>query len=154
MAKYLKGANSLRRMLRRLPDDMRKELGGELEKIGNRLLGRAKAETPVRTGRLRSALRAKVLVKSLQLRLGLIGKAERRRLFYGYILEQGRAAKTVMIKRGPRAGRQMQISPISRERYNYVFGRREDFRRNELGKMRDALERVLGRVAKGVTLND
>jgi len=82
------------------------------------------------------------------LRLGLVTKATRRGRFYGYILDQGRAAKTVRIKRGPRAGAMMRISPIDRERYNFVFGRRADFQRNELPEMYKAVSRALEKQAR------
>lgn len=149
MASRTKGAASLRRLLRRLPDAMRDGLADELRAIGNRLLGRAKAETPRRSGRLAAALRVRVAAKTLMLTLGLLSKSDRRRFFYGYILDEGRAAKQVTIKRGPRAGSTMRISPIARERYNFVFGRRRDFQENEIPKLRGVLERVLSQVSRG-----
>jgi hypothetical protein len=148
MAGVVKGAASLRRLLRRLPDQSRQELGDELQRIGNRLLGRAKAETPVRTGRLRGALGVRVGIKTLQLRLGLLTKATRRERFYGYILDQGRAAKTVTIRRGPRAGATMRVSGIARARYEFVFGRRADFREQEVSRLRAVLDRVLARASR------
>ena len=148
MAGVVSGAASLRRLLRKLPDASRQELGQELQRIGNRLLGRAKAETPVRTGRLRAALGVRVGVKTLQLRLGLITKANQRRRFYGYILAQGRAAKTVTIRRGPRAGATMRVSGIAPSRYEFVFGRRADFREQEVSRLRKVLDRVLMRASR------
>lgn len=157
--------------MKKLPDELNSYLRGELEWIGGRLLGRSKAETPVRTGGLRNALAAKVTPKSLVLKLGLITKATRRRFFYGYILDQGRSAKVVMrmsrrsreawnsriAARSASARRRpkdlmhpMRVSPIDRERYNFVFGRRRDFINEGLPRLRAALERVLRRVSRGV----
>lgn len=148
MAAPVQGSASLRRLLRRLPDASRQELGEELQRIGNRLLGRAKAEAPVRSGRLRAALAVRVGVKTLQLRLGLLTAANRRKFFYGYILDQGRAAKTVTIRRGPRAGAVMRVSGIAPGRYEFVFGRRADFRENEVSRLRVVLDKVLARASR------
>lgn len=145
MVSAVKGAASLRRLLRKLPDAARQGLGDELKAIGERLLGRAKAETPVRTGRLRAALGMSVAVKTLQLRLGLIKKADRRRLFYGYILDQGRKAKQGVSK----SGRRWAVTAIPSSRYEFVFGRRRDFQQNEIPNMRKALDKVLIDAARG-----
>ena len=145
MASGVKGTASLRRLLRRLPDASRQALGDELKAIGERLLGRAKAETPVRTGRLRAGLGFTVAVKTLQLRLGLVKKADRRRFFYGYILDQGRKAKTGVSK----SGRRWAVSAIAPSRSEFVFGRRKDFQQNELAAMRKALERELIKASRG-----
>lgn len=142
----VKGAASLRRLLRKLPDESRKALGDELKAIGERLLGRAKAETPVRTGGLRAALGFRVGVKTLQLRLGLVKKADKRRYFYGYILDQGRKAKEGVSK----SGRRWRVTAIPASRYEFVFGRRRDFQQNEVPKLRTVLDRVLEQAARGV----
>lgn len=151
---YVKGAVSLRRILRRLPEAARIELAQEAEGIGARQLAKAKAETPVRFGWLRSALAFKVLPKTLVLRIGLLAKRDRRRNFYGYILDQGRRAQTVTAKRRTKNGEistyAMRIKGIDRERYNFVFGRRRDILQTELPKLRGVLDRVLSRAAAGV----
>lgn len=150
----VQGAGNLRKLLRRLPDAARKELAEEFTSIGARLLARAKAETPVRFGRLRNALSFRVAAKTLVLRLGLLTKRARRSNFYGYILDQGRAAKTVKIRRGPRKGATMRIRAIGQEQYNFVFGRRRDLQQNELPKLRRVLDRVLSRAAEGIKGDD
>lgn len=153
MASAVKGAASLRRLLRRLPDEARKQLADELNAIGQRLAGRAKGETPVLTGALRAALNFRVTPKTLQLRLGLVKKADKRRYFYGYILDQGRAAKTVRARRKRKDGTvttyDLRVSPIPQSRYEFVFGRRKDFQQNEIPKLRSVLDRVLLNAARG-----
>lgn len=154
MAGRIQGVLSLKRLLRRLPDVARQELGEELRDIGVRLLINARMETPVRKGALRRVLNYTVLVKSLQLRLGLIKKADRSRFFYGYILDQGRAAKTVKAKRrkqdGSYSSYMMKVSPIAQSRYEFVFGRRRDFQDNEVPRLRAVLNRILARAGQGV----
>jgi hypothetical protein len=149
----VKGAASLRRLLRRLPDASREELAIEFNAIGSRLLGRARAETPSRLGRLRAALDFKVLPKTLILRLGLITPKIRKRYFYGYILDKGRRARTVQVQRKNKNGSvssyALRVRGIDRERYNFVFGRRADLLENELPKLREVLNRVLRRASAG-----
>jgi len=150
----VKGAASLRRLLRKLPDAMRDDLAWELGDIGRRLLGRARAETPEKFGGLRSALNISVAPKTLVLKLGLLTKRLQRRYFYGYVLDQGRRSRVVEAKRRTPSGGistyAMRIRGISQERYNFVFGRRADFIRNELPKLRKSLHNVLSKVSKGV----
>ena len=62
MASRVKGAASLRRTLKRLPEASREELADTMNVIAFRLLGQARAEVPVRTGKLQSLLTAKLLV--------------------------------------------------------------------------------------------
>lgn len=150
----VRGATALRRTLRRLPPEMNAELGDEMNVIARRLLGRSKAEVPVRTGLLRSLLSAKVLTKSLTLRLGLVTRAAQRRGFYGYILDQGRRsqvarARRVNKKTGSVSRYTMHIRGIGRGRYDFVFGRLRDFRMNDLPRLRDVLTRVLRQAATG-----
>ncbi|MFN3424890.1 MAG: HK97 gp10 family phage protein [Novosphingobium meiothermophilum] len=153
MAGRVKGVGSLRRLLRRLPDAARMELSDELQAIGKRLTERAKAETPVKTGRLRAALNFKATVKGLQLRLGLIKKADQRRFFYGYILDAGRKAKVVKARRrradGSYSTYTINVKAIPASRYDFVFGRRKDFQVNEIPKLRTVLDRVLTNAARG-----
>lgn len=145
----VKGASSLRRLFRRLPDAAREEMATFLGGAGARLAGRARAETPRKTGELASKIGFKLAAKTLMLRIGLITKRDQRDYFYGYILDEGRRARRVRITRGPRAGATMNIPGISRERYNFVFGRRQDFVSNELPKFRSVMDRILLRAAQG-----
>jgi hypothetical protein len=150
----VKGAAQMKRTLRRLPEEAREELADTMTVIGNRLLGRARAEVPVRTGRLRSLLAARVLPRSLQLKLGLVTRGTQRKGFYGYILDAGRRARTVKAKRRTGTVYTLRVRGISSSRYDFVFGRRRDFLRNELDTLRQALNRVLGRVARGGGADD
>jgi hypothetical protein len=143
------GGPALKRTLRRLPESTRESLADTLTLIGNRLLLRARGETPIRTGGLRAALNYKVAAKTLKLTVGLVTKATKRRFFYGYILDAGRRAQTVKIRCGVRAGKNMRIKAIAPNRYDFVFGRRKDFVRNELPVMRQALIDGLQDAARG-----
>jgi len=148
----VEGASALMRTIRLLPETAREELGDALFLIGQRLLGRAKAGTPVKTGRLRNALSSKVARKSLNLRLGLVTKSAQRKFFYGYILDSGRRARTAKVTRRTAGGVSsyaMRVRGISRARYDIVFDRRRDLQTNEIPELRNVLDRVLGRAARG-----
>jgi hypothetical protein len=131
-----------------MPDESRDEIADALTDGGHQMLARAKAETPRRSGRLANALDVKVARRTLVLRLGLLTKRTQRDFFYGYILDRGRRAQTVTIKRGARKGSRMRIKAISKSRYDFVFGRRRDFSETILPKVRAALERALHNVIK------
>ena len=153
MASKVKGVAQLRKRLRQMPDFVRSDIAEELRASGQRMLARAKAEAPKRTGGLSGALSFKVAPKTLNMRIGLVTKAMRRKFFYGYILDQGRKAKTVQVKRRTKSGvtsYAMRVKAIPRNRYDFVFGRMRDFRTNELPHIRRALEKALSRVSRGV----
>lgn len=148
----VKGVARLRKRLRDMPDHVQADLRTEFEDIGTRLLARAKAETPTRSGGLAAALAVRVLPRSLNLKIGLITKAKRRKFFYGYILDRGRRAQVVKAKRRTAGGISvyaMRIRAIAPAKYDFVFGRRRDFLKNELPRLRRVFERSLARVSGG-----
>jgi hypothetical protein len=67
---------------------------------------------PARTGALRSGLSKKLLRGSMRLQVGIIGKPSNRRLFYGRIVEFGRKAQTVTVRRLRKGGRKAWLSAI------------------------------------------
>lgn len=148
----VRGAAKLRRRLRSMPDYVENEVRDEFNAIGQRMLARAKAEAPRRTGRLAAALAVKVLPRSLNMKLGLLTKARQRKFFYGYILDRGRRAQVVKARRRTASGvttYAMRVRAIAPAQYDFVFGRMRDFRANELPRLRRVLERALTRVARG-----
>jgi hypothetical protein len=146
----VQGVAGLRRALRRLPGAVREELADTLTALSQRLLARAKAETPVRTGGLRQALAVRIARKTLTMTLGLVTRGTQRRFFYGYILDQGRRAQTVTVRRRRNtAPYRLRVSPIARSRYEFVYGRRRDFGTVVVPEMREAVSRALEDVARG-----
>lgn len=122
----VKGAGRVRRMLKRLPDAMRTEIAKEMKAAAPVILGAARAETPRRTGSLASLLSTKFYDKSLRLRVGLIGKGANRAGWYGRILEAGRKAQTVQVKRRTSNGvisYALRVRPIAPQRFDIVRGR-------------------------------
>ncbi|SDC30902.1 hypothetical protein SAMN05444678_102263 [Sphingomonas sp. YR710] len=146
MAERLQGLRNAKRIIKNIPDSARKILSDDLQAIGNRLLGRAEAETPVKSGGLKAALKMKFTMGvSMILRIGLLDKRAKSRYFYGYILDAGRKAYT-------RKGR--HIGAIGREKYNFVFGRRADFNANELPNLRSVWTKILQDASAGGNPND
>lgn len=153
MRSQVKGAAQLRRRLRQMPDFVRADVADAMLASGQRLAARARAEAPRKSGGLASALSWRLAAKTLRLRIGLVTKATRRKFFYGYILDQGRKAQTVQVKRRTKSGvsvYSMRVRPIARTRYEFVFNRVKDFRTNELPHIRRALEKALRQVSAGV----
>ena len=105
----LRGATTVRSMLRRLPEDVRHEMIVELNVSGRDMLGLMRGRAPQRTGATRRGLSFRVFPKTLKLMVGLIStKAGRSRLFYARIQDLGRKAQIVTARRF-RAGGQRII---------------------------------------------
>lgn len=150
----LKGARRVKRLLKRLPDDVRIEMAAVLTEHAPAITAYAKAAAPQRSGELAKAIKWKVSAKTLSLRVGLLTRAESRRLFYARILEFGRKAQTVVAKRRTKSGRtaayRLRVKPINRARYDFLAGRAMTF---ATGTLRPALgtvwERALRRAGGG-----
>jgi hypothetical protein len=85
-------------LLRRLPESVAEEVREQLRKTGQTVLSRAQSRAPVYHGRprkgrtpgtLRSALSAKLLEKSLKLKVGVVGAGAKRRAYYAGWVERG-----------------------------------------------------------------
>lgn len=124
MASKIRGVAKTRRLLKRLPEEMRAEMIGVLQRIGAATLGAARRETPTRSGLGRSLLAYKVYPKSLRLRMGLLTKKQNSRAFYLHILDVGRKAQTVTVtrKKGV-APYKLRVSPIAAGKFDIVYGR-------------------------------
>ena len=90
----LVGAASTRKLLRQLPASVKDEMADILAEEAPHLLAAMKADAPVKSGALRAGLAAKLLRKSMRLRVGIVTAASSRKLFYGRIIELGRKANT------------------------------------------------------------
>lgn len=95
----VKGDRSFRKILRRLPDSIRDDMVTMLDEFGDEALAIQQADAPLRSGKVRGALRKKLTRGRVRLQVGLIGKPVNRKLFYAGIVERGRQAKTVIANR-------------------------------------------------------
>lgn len=147
------GAGRVRKMLKRLPETLRDELAREMQSAGPTILGKSKAETPSRSGSLRSLLTWRFYPKSLRLRVGLIGARANRAGWYGRILEAGRKAQTVTAKRRTANGviaYRLRVRAIDRSRYDIVRGRIKAFAKRLLRPVLGrAYEKALRSAASG-----
>jgi hypothetical protein len=144
----VKGASRVRKMLARLPDDIRAEMVVDLNLLGREVLTRAQAEAPVKTGALRRALDFKVFPKTLRLRVGILRR--NRDLFYGHILEVGRRARVVTRRSSTGTRHPYRVSAIPAGRFDMVGGRTKAFAkrqaRERLGRIYErALRKASGR---------
>lgn len=151
---HVAGIVNVRKLLRRLPDSMRAEIVRLYERSGPAVLFRARASTPRRSGLLASMLSYKIFSKALRLRVGLLSRKHNNRAFYGYILEVGRKAQTVNVRRRKPSGGitayKMRVSPINPGRYDIVQGRTRDFARRIITpQLRRIFDRALRRAASG-----
>jgi hypothetical protein len=113
-------------MLRRLPDSMSQEMAAVMEEVRPTAIAIAKGGAPVKSGRLRAAIDGKVYPKTLRFRVGLLTKRIARANFYGYILEVGRKAQTVQVKRSKPSGGVAQyalrVTKIAPTKHDMVGG--------------------------------
>lgn len=97
----VRGASKVRRLLKRLPQEMQGEMIVEFYVAGRESARRMQAGAPQLRGRIRAGIGFKVFSKTLRLQVGIVGgKKSRSRLFYAHILDQGRRAQTVQVVRG------------------------------------------------------
>lgn len=95
----------VRRLMRGLPDEMRGQMTGVLQRGGDEALRQMRARAPKRTGALGQGLAARILPGSLRLRVGFVGRRGRDWPFYGPIQDVGRKAQTVTVHRLTKADR-------------------------------------------------
>ncbi len=153
MARW-KGRARLRRILRQLPDETRDEIATVFESRAPGILGYARARTPVKSGRGRQLLDAKVSRRMLRFSLGLLTKARREAGFYLNILDRGRRPRTVIARRRNPGGGvtryAMRVRAIPGARYDIVLGRVAAHAMNTIGiALRGIWPRVLSRFAGG-----
>jgi hypothetical protein len=147
----IKGDRSFRKLLRRMPDTMRDEMVKALDDAGDMLLSEARSKVPVGTGKLQAGLSKKLLKGTLKLRVGLIGKARNRKLFYGRIVEFGRKAQTVNVTRRMKAGGRPYLMKVrAKAGRPFLYGNK-DLRQRIRGHLNDYWNRVLTKAAQGVT---
>lgn len=135
------GAGRVRKLLNAMPDEARQEILALYRREGPIMEALMKSRVPVKTGAGRAAISHKIFEKSLVLRAGVIGTAlnglgkrlggkRTRSVFYLRILERGRGGARrltrVIRRRTPSGGFSRpftaRISPISRNRYDFIEG--------------------------------
>jgi uncharacterized phiE125 gp8 family phage protein len=89
--RYVRGDRAFGRLLKQMPDSVANELREQLNKTG-RGSRPATQRRSVRTGAVQAGLSYTVTPKRLSLKVGLVGKAINRKLFYGWFVEWGRKA--------------------------------------------------------------
>lgn len=108
--RYVRGDRAFVRLLKQLPDSVTQEIRGQLNQTGQMLLELARRHAPVYSGpprkgvtpgALQAGLSYSVPPVRLALKVGLVGIAANRKLFYGHIVEFGNQAKTVWVVKGP-----------------------------------------------------
>ena len=125
----LKGARKVKRLLKRLPDDVRTEINDVYRAKAPEALAYMQANAP--GSRIAKAMRFRIAEKTSKLLIGLIGRKANSDLFFARILEQGRKAKTVQVKRRTKGGGTtsyaLRVKAIARTRYDFVRGRAATF---------------------------
>lgn len=147
MARHIKGAGRIGKLLRAAPQTIRGEIARAMDKGGRSILAVMKARAPTRSGRLKAGLDYKVAVRSLRLKVGLLKtKSGRSDLFYGRIQDLGRKEQTVKVRRARTQPYVMRVRGAPGKRF--VTGQFTELRtimRNELrGLFNRALRALSG----------
>lgn len=143
-----KGGKRFKRILQQLPDEARRDLVDAFGRAGRRAQAAMRARAKRKTGNLQQGVKYLVRPKTLRLQVGLLGtKRGRSKLFYGFVLDKGRTAKTVRIKRGPRAGANMKIRKLVGDRF--VSGEYPDLRDSINREVKPLFSRILSRLSQG-----
>lgn len=107
----VKGTRAFRKRLKQLPDAVSAEIIDVLEEGGQKMRAAMQARARRRSGKLAAGVKYKVLPKSLRLQVGLLGtKRGRAKLFYGFILDKGRAKQIVTVTRYNRGARAKDVA--------------------------------------------
>lgn len=158
MASKVQGQAKMRRLLRQLPDEARADILGVMERGGRRAQVAMKVRARHRTGKLQAGVRYRV-DKSLRMQVGLLGtKRGRAKLFYGFVLDKGRKAQTVTVRRvakglgrGKPAGTvssyQMRVRAMRGD--EFVSGRYPEVKSSIGADARQMFARVLKKVGAG-----
>lgn len=147
----MRGDRAFTRLMRQLPESAREEVVADLDAAGDQILAAQRASAPGR--RLPAALSKRVYRRTLRLRVGLLGRAVNRRLFFAAIVHGGRKAQTVQARRSTRSGKisSYQLRVRAKAPQPFVFSERVRAIRNTLGgRIRTFWERTLARAARGV----
>lgn len=83
------GGSSVRRKLRRVEQDVIKQVTDTIDEASKMLLGEAIARVPVKSGTLRDSLSIKKSRDGLSAKVGVIGRAKAKRAFYAKWVEYG-----------------------------------------------------------------
>lgn len=143
-----KGGKRFKRIMQQLPDEARRDLVEAFGRAGRRAQAAMRARAKRKTGNLQQGIKYLVRPKTLRLQVGLLGtKRGRSKLFYGFVLDKGRAAQTVKITRGPRAGATMRIRKLQGDRF--VSGEYPDLRDSINREVKPLFNRILSRLSQG-----
>lgn len=96
-----------------LPVAAAHELGDIFGALGREIVSRQVARAPRDTGALRAALTYQNLIEALRLRAGLLAIGGKNGPWYGRVIEFGRRAQTVIVKRRRRGARSRRAAQIA-----------------------------------------
>jgi hypothetical protein len=119
--RYVRGDRAFGRLLKQLPDNVASELRQQLNATGRSVLALQRRRAK---GSLQAGLSYSVTPKRLKLKVGLVGKAINRQLFWGWFVEWGRKAGGRGVKR--KSAKYAQgVGAMAPRHFVYIPGLRE-----------------------------
>jgi hypothetical protein len=104
MGSKLFGVSKVRRLMRRAPEEVQREIISALTKTGGAIAPAMRGRVRRRSGNLQGGISFKVFPKTMRLQVGILGRRQRTRLFYGRIVDVGRKGQTVTARRHNKNG--------------------------------------------------
>lgn len=150
--RYVRGDRALIRLLRQLPEVIRKEMVEMIAQGTDEVLAAQRGLVPRRSGALAAALSKRTLRGGLRVRIGIIGKRNNARLPYRLKVEFGQNAKVVSAARrvgGIVSVYRMRLPAVKAR--PFVYSRAAVEIRDKLGgRLNGFWDRVLADASKGV----
>jgi hypothetical protein len=144
--RYVRGDRAFGRLVKQLPQSVSDELRTQLNSTGRSVLALQRRRAPMRTGAVAGALSYSITPKRLSLKVGLVGKAINRKLFYGWFVEWGRKGGGRGIKRKS-AKYSAGVGAQPARHFIFVAGLREQI----YGPYRNIWNRALSKAASGAS---
>jgi len=141
----VRGDRAFKRIIDRLPAAVRSEIIVQLNILGRDVLAQERGAAPIKTGTMRDALSMRVLPASLKLKVGIIGKALNKRLFYSHVVQFGRKGGGRGIKRG--SAKYLAGIGATKPR-NFIYTKSRD---EMYAPFREIWTRALNRASEGVS---
>jgi hypothetical protein len=144
--RYVRGDRAFGRLLKQLPSSVTDEMRAQLNSTGRSVLAIQQRRAPVRRGVLQAGLSYSVAPVRLTLKVGLVGKAINRKLFYGWFVQWGRKGGGRGVKRGS-AKYTQGVGAMPEHPFVFIAGMREQI----YPAYRAIWSRALSRAAAGVS---
>lgn len=148
----LKDVSRLRRVLRRMPEEVTQGVRDEMKWVASEVEREAKARAPVRTGSLRDAIRIKVRRDGLAFYIGIVGRRAKKKAWYAHFVEfgtRGYRAGDIRHARNSKTTKHIQKDVSAQPARPFLFPAFESRRTEFSGRVSRSVDLALARAISG-----